>query len=402
MTSANNTQRQTQVRGAIALVAVIAVAGAVFGRLAMTRNSAGQKYLTAGSAHYQAGRLGEAASSWEEALRAAPSDPLAYELLSKIYLENGAPDRALPLLKRLIQLAPNTPEVYSQLAEAMALTSTGNAMEAAKRAVAKEPGSAKAHVLLGIQLSNQQDHATAIAELTRATLLAPNDDKIATSLGQAQLNAADLAGAEKTARGVLKRTPSFTTAWFVLGWAFSRQTPTPENLKEGIAAFEKALELKPDQLEARAELGRLFLAAGQPQKAKEALETVWMGIKTDNVAFQLSNVYKQLGDTQKAQEFQKEFNRLHTLTTQREALRKRFSTNPQDVETATELAKVELGLDNRDETAALLQGILQAKPDSTEALEMIVELFKRSGDSARGEEYQTRLTKLREGKEGRQ
>ena len=386
----------------MALLAVLAVVGAILGRRALTYNRVEQKHLTAGSEHFQAGRLAEAASSWEEALRAAPGDPLPYQFLAKVYLENGAPERALPLLKRLIELAPSTPEVYSQLAEAIALSNKGNALEAARQAVAKEPGSAKAHVLLGIQLSNQQDHATAIAELTRATLLAPTDDRIATSLAQAQLNAADLAGAEKTARGVLKRNPSFTTAWFVLGWAFSRQTPTPENLKEGIAAFEKALELKPDQLEARAELGRLFLGAGQPQKAREALETVWMEIKTDTVAFQLSNVYKQLGDTQKAQEFQKEFERLHTLTTQREALRKRLSTNSEDVPTATALAKVELGLDNRDETAALLEGILQAKPDSTEALELIVELFKRSGDSARAEEYQRRLAKLRESKEGGQ
>jgi Flp pilus assembly protein TadD len=349
-----------------------------------------------GIGHFQARRYDQAILSWQEALRADPTDPEPYQLLANAYLQLGAPDQALPLLRRLTELAPRTPELYSQIAEAVALTGDGDALGAAKQAVEKEPGSARAHALLGIQYGDRQDHVASVGELSKAHLLSPDDNKVEASLAQAQLNAADLDGAEKTSRNILARDRDYATAWFVLGWSYSRRTPTPENVREGIAAFAQTVRLRPKEAVAHAELGRLQLIAGDLPAATRSLEAAWrMGPQTDQVAFQLAEAYRRAGQTQKAQQMQATFARLHSAVTRRDALKKRLSVDPNDLDARLELGVLELDAGNLNEAGGYLQRVVQARPDDPQALAAAVRFFTQAGDAQRARAFQERLIKGR-------
>jgi Flp pilus assembly protein TadD len=355
-----------------------------------------RQHLTAGTAFIEARQTDKAMTEWQAALRADPAQPQPYQLLADAYIETGRPAEAIPLLRRLVEIAPQTKGIYSQLAEAIATTGKGNITEAAKLAVEKEPDSAKAHALLGISYGNQQDHTVAVSELRKAALLAPNDNSIVVSLAQAQLNAADLEGAEKTVRTVLARTPDYAKAWYVLGWSFSRRTPTPENIKEALSAFEKSLTLTPNNVEVMTELGRLYLAENRLPQAQTMLEKAWQqGPRTDQMAFQMAQVYRRQNSATKATEMQATFEKLHKAVTERDALVKRLTTNPTDAETALKLAELEFDAGNIEEALSLLQGVLQVRPEDPRALADAVKFFQKTGNAALVKEFQERLAKVR-------
>jgi Flp pilus assembly protein TadD len=354
-----------------------------------------RQHLSAGSAFFESKQTSKAMSEWQAAIKADPTQPQPYQLLSDTYIQTGRPAEAIPLLKQLITIAPQTKGVYSQLAEVIALTGKGNIADAAKEAVAREPDSAKAHAILGISYGNQQNHAMAVSELRKATLLAPTDNTIIVSLAQAQLNAADLEGAEKTARTVIAQSPNYATAWYVLGWSFSRRTPTPNNIKEALNAFEKSIIIDPTNVEVMTELGRLYLSEGRLPQAQTMLEKAWRGgTHTDQLAFQLAQLYRRQNNTAKATEMQTTFEKLHKAVTEREALTKRLSTNPNDADTALALAELEFEAENTEEALSLLQGVLQVRPSDPHALRDAIRFFEKVGDSARVKEFKERLAKI--------
>lgn len=232
----------------------------------------------------------EAEKAWLQALVQDPSRPEAYQLLSHLYLRIGQADRAIPLLVHLYKISPNSSHTLCTLAEAYALTGQEEKwLHTAQQAVKVEPDCPRAHALLGIAYSNIYDHKAAISELSRAALLAPNDPKIVTSLAQAQLDAADLEGAAHTALNVIAHHPSYPTAYYVLGWDFSRRPPTPINVQTALQAFQKLLQLDPSHTDVLEEMGRLYLLTGSNQKARKYLESAWKkGDHSQEVAYNLA------------------------------------------------------------------------------------------------------------------
>ncbi|HZP81544.1 MAG TPA: tetratricopeptide repeat protein [Chthonomonadaceae bacterium] len=258
MESVTSTPRRPFGRRLLGSLLLVCVVAAVALNLRFLRDRPVQAHILQGVAMQQAGKLTEAEQEWRTALRLAPSRREPYQLLSALYMKTDRPEAALPLLERLRQLAPNADHTLCNLAEAYTRTGQGEkALETARQAVVIEPQCPRAHALLGILLGDRQEKSGAVTELTRAAALAPDDEKIVTSLAQAQLTAGDLDGAERTARAVVARWPRYPTAWYVLGSVFAARPATPENLREGIAAFTQVAELKPDWEEARTELQRL-------------------------------------------------------------------------------------------------------------------------------------------------
>jgi predicted Zn-dependent protease len=355
-----------------------------------------QEHLARGVASLEAGKPKEAEQEWRAALRLDPTRAATYDLLAGLYIDARHPDLAIPLLERLQQLAPRTNHVLCRLAQAYAETNQEQkALATGRQAVILEPGCPRAHALLGVVLGNEMETRESIAELSKAAALAPTDDKIAMSLAQALLDGNDLTGAERLARQVIARDPQYPTAYYTLGRSYSRRTPTPENLKEGIAAFEKATQLQPAWGDAFAELGRLRLLAGDNAGAITALEYLWKrGVRTQEVAFNLATAYRKSGDAARTARMTAEFKRLSDLSTKHEALRKRLALEPNNLDVGLQYAEVEIQAGNYQNAEELLSILLRARPRDPGTLKAAIHLCDIQGQKQQAQLFRQRLAAL--------
>jgi tetratricopeptide (TPR) repeat protein len=85
--------------------------------------------------------------------------------------------------------------------------------------------------------------------------------------GLALANAGDFLGAEAAYRQAIALDPKLPEAWNGLGHALKKQKRYPESL----AAYDRALELRPDFPLAMQYLGELYVETGQVDKARALL-----------------------------------------------------------------------------------------------------------------------------------
>jgi tetratricopeptide (TPR) repeat protein len=103
-----------------------------------------EAHVDLGALHAELGELGEARVAYENALRIGPWFVPAYLNLADLLREEGRDEEGEKLLRRAIELAPDSPE---------------------------------AHHALGLLLVRRQDLPAALAELRRAAELAPDDPR---------------------------------------------------------------------------------------------------------------------------------------------------------------------------------------------------------------------------------
>ncbi len=375
----------------LSLLVVLGVVAALV-NLGFASRSTVRLHIQRGIDAYQGGQQVVAISEWREAMRQDPTHPLPYRLLSETLLANGEAKEAIPLLLQLVKIAPNTPHLYCRTAEAIALSATSDAaLEAAKTAVAKEPDCGKAHALYGMAMSDRANHAVGVSELSRAVVLSPGDTPIALSLAQAQLSAADLEGVDQTILTILAREPNNAKAHYLLGWTYSRKTPTPENLTKATSAFETAYRLNPELTDIPAELGRLQVQSGRYQAALPYLERAWNLEPHADIAFNLAKAYQGLGNAAKAADMSAAFKKLSDLDTRTRALQKRLAVNTTDVEAAIELSECHIQAKNWEEASPLLRELLRIRPDDTRVLKAALLLFQGTGNTSAENTIQLRL-----------
>ena len=365
--------------------------------LKANRDAGVRSHISSGIAFLSDKKYDKAVGAWREALRLDPQMPDAYLLLSEYYISSGQSENAIPLLERLKKIAPATPLLYTKLAEAYTVAGKPDeAFAAAKEAVKNEPESPEAHALLGIQLANRASVKEGVAELSRAVLLAPENPRILTSLAQAQLDAGDFVGAEASARNALKKSPDFQTAWFVLGFSYSRRNPSPENLREAITAFERLAQLAPDRGDGLSELGRLYNLAGRPADARKTLEALWRkGFKSDEIAFNLAKAYRLTGDQKRSLQMTAEFNRISQYTRQHDDLTKQMISSSNRPEVALKLVKLETEAKNFEGAVPLLEKLLQINPGDLETLKAAIKVYEGLGNQKAVEFYRQKISRIK-------
>ena len=389
--------RETQVRSnrlpLIFIGFALLILIAIFINVRFGHRGQDDKHIEQGINALNARKFEEAEREWREALKESPQRPEPYLLLSEFYVTSGHPEEALSLLQGLEKIAPSTKQLYRRLAESYSLTGqTVPALEAAKKAIEQDPSDSAAHALLGIQLGNQMDARGSVSELSKAALLSPQDDKIALSLAQAQLDAGDFAGAEATARKVIARNDRYATAYYLLGWSFSRRDPSPDTLIQAITAFRKATELDPKRADAFAELGRLSSLKGDALEAQKALKKAWdLGLHDGTTAFNLASAYRKTGDAKNATLMSQEFKRISDYTTRTEALQKTLRVSPENIEAALQLAELDIEAEKYEDALPLLQKILQFQRQNLRALRAAEKLYTRIGDTKNATFYRERI-----------
>lgn len=253
-------------------------------------------------------RLGDrsARGSLQKAFEKLQEKPLRVQVgleLAGLYEQQGDIEAAGALMRRLVQLDPENPDIlfsaqriYSDLAD-----------DTLNKLAVVAPGSARMQQAIAEHLVNEGDLKTAIEHYRKALEIEPRLPGVRYELAEALLMAfrgdpARQAEAEKELNTVIATEGDNAKVQCVLGEiAFDRS-----DLAGARAHFDRALTLDPVNSEAQIGLGRILMAMDKPQEARKYLE---MAVHSDPLNgpahYQLAQACRKLQITDEAKkEFQ--------------------------------------------------------------------------------------------------
>ena len=186
--------------------------------------------------------------------------------LAEAELAAGDGEAAVARWSRAIELRPRSEFLQLALADGLRrLGRTDEARRACRKALALDPRSAPGWLgLAGLAATPEQELAVLSEAITTGT------DSVVVLLEAARLEAA--AGHADAARGLLDRAaelmPSAAAVWLER----ARLDEAEGLLDDALADCQKATELEPANPETALCTGRVFLARGEPQRARPHLQ----------------------------------------------------------------------------------------------------------------------------------
>jgi Flp pilus assembly protein TadD len=173
-----------------------------------------------GDLHRRAGQHPEAIAEYSKMMKLAPDDPRPYFLVAAIYLEEGKEGEARKLYQKALRFKAYVGQVYNNLgAIAYREGRLDDAYWYLKRAALKRPRSVSARYNYAMVLSARKEGEAALAEIAAGLALDPRHAGLLALRGVVMLRVGDLTEARK--------------------------------------AFEAALSVKPDAVDARHDLDKL-------------------------------------------------------------------------------------------------------------------------------------------------
>jgi putative PEP-CTERM system TPR-repeat lipoprotein len=213
----------------------------------------------------------KAEKDYREVLGVDPDDPLALRRLAAIYFDQGQLGRALPLLKRSAEFAPNDPEVQLKLcASLLSARQYQQARDAALLVLDKQPGNEQALVLLaGTAVAREDVEETKkLVETLRGT----DQDRAGyhLALGRLALRQQEEATAESEFKAAVKLDPKSAEAYASLAnlyWARNDLAAAEQN-------FKAAAEVSPLRSPLRVRYAEFKLRTGAVAEAKNILREI--------------------------------------------------------------------------------------------------------------------------------
>jgi tetratricopeptide (TPR) repeat protein len=234
------------------------------------------------------------ASRLREALKADPKNLVARENLARTLLQLGQIQDAQAELTQLLNLAPGYPEANYLMAQV--LTQQGKADDASEylRAVLRtNPSHVGANIMLAGYLLRKGQREQAVTRLETALRVNPNLSGLKFQLGTLYAQTGRLEDALRLARELQKSDPAAPGPPVLIGLVqLARSNP-----QGAIEAFETALKVKPNLVDAQRGLGQAYQALGEMDRAAESYRKV-LAIKGDDVA-SLNNLAFILLDVRK-------------------------------------------------------------------------------------------------------
>lgn len=254
---------------------------------------------------HRSGRLDEAGRMYAEILQENPWHADSLNLLGVVWHQKGEAERAVELIRRAIQLTPNQPHFFVNLASALrALGRHGEAIDAARIALDRRPRLAEAQLALALSLQATGQKEEAEATLLQMAADHPFDSRGPQALGnlyresgrfeealaayQEALgrNGNDAAahlglgtmllmsGQPFAAEGPLRRAtelaPKVAAGWLNYGTCLIRLGRDAEAAQ----AFEKGLEVAPNDPMLAVNLGQAYLGTGRLAEAENCFQEV--------------------------------------------------------------------------------------------------------------------------------
>lgn len=212
-----------------------------------------------GLAQHRAGKLLEAAQSYQRAHRENPCDADALFLLGLLAEQAGRHNAAIGLITEALKLRPEAAAFHAALAQAQAAGGDLVQAEAAcRKALDLDPNLGSAWCCLGEIAASRGDDRQARLALAAASRLSPRSARPERSLGYLLCRQEKFDEAAEALRAGLRKTPNDATLHYTLGAALA----AAGHPGDAAAAYREALRLRPNFPEVLLNLGNLHYDAG--------------------------------------------------------------------------------------------------------------------------------------------
>jgi tetratricopeptide (TPR) repeat protein len=280
------------------------------------------------------GKTAEARQSLQDSFPQLPAGRLKTQAgldLAEILYENDDLDRAVDVVRTLLPLDPQNPDVLYTAARVYADLANRSRDALALAA----PNSGRTHQLMAEFLINKGDAHGAIRQFRKALELSPTLGGVHYELGDAILldsrEPPALDAAEKEFRTAQAENPQDANAEYRLGTICSLR----KDYKRAIGHYTRALQLRPDNAHAEQELGWAWFKLGDSQKGLEHLAAATRLDPLFPAAhYQLSAVYKQLGRADDSQREMAAFEKLQNSRQQIDQVYFRTRPSFEDIDAA--------------------------------------------------------------------
>ncbi|MDR3509905.1 MAG: tetratricopeptide repeat protein [Caulobacteraceae bacterium] len=223
-------------------------------------------------ARHRAGALDEAEALYWRVLESEPDHPDALHLLGVARQQRQDFAASAALISRALAQRPD-PAFATNLASAyLGLGRFAEAEQAARAALAKQPGLAMARTNLGVALHGQGRRREAAQILKEAALLDPGRPEAGASLGVVLLELGDRDAAVIVLRALVVRHPGYAPAHYNLGNAIAA-VETPETLDEALACYDRAIALAPGYADAHTNRASLLRRQRRLKEAEAGYQT---------------------------------------------------------------------------------------------------------------------------------
>ena len=375
--------------------------------VACSKEAKKTRFLAEADDYFKAGDYDNAKVSYLNVVSLDPQNALALERIGTMWLEDGAPLRAVAFLARASALDPNNAEYHIRLARSyLALGRFGDAKKEALKILEQFPDNGDAIVALTEAAQNKEDIEKAEQQLQKF----PKKDSVSVYLASANLclRQGDLSAAENAIRQALTVDPKSTAAHTAMGdLHLIRKDPNQASeefkkaadlapirsidrlkyaaFKSGIGDTEEVRRVSsemtrkaPDYLPGWCLLGEVAFKDKKYEEALSLLQNVFSRDPQNLDGHRLeSEVLLAKGDTKKAVEVLERLNQ----------------TYPDTSLIKYQLAQAYLKNNNMNQAKAVLDQAISINPNYADAILLLADINLRSGRSEAVIEPMTGLLK---------
>jgi len=246
-----------------------------------------------GTALFSLGRVTEAVTCYEQALRLRPDYADAEDNLGNALLRLGRVHEAVDHFERALALRPDDAAAHNNFGSALFLLGrTAAAIGEFEQVLRLTPADAEAHNNLANALAQDGRLGEAMAHYEAALQIDPRYAAAHNDLGNALAQSDRLTEAIAHYAAALRLNPGYAEAHFNLGNALVRLGRVPE----GVEQYREALRLAPDYAAAEHNLGNALVRLGHVAEAITHYETA---LRLDPgaaaVHYSLANALLRLG-----------------------------------------------------------------------------------------------------------
>ena len=248
------------------------------------------------AANYQA-----ASNSFARAVIKNSKDPLPYLLLGASLYWAGKVDQAISEYNEALRLDPKNPLAYQLLG--IAAGWKGNVQEAQDyflKANQLDPNKADTHMNLGSTYAVQRNLDKALEHFRQSVELAPREPLYHYQLGTLYEELGRDEQAEESFKKALHFFSNYEDAMLSLGALYEKLNRPQEALKY----YKRAVKTKPGDFVARLRYGFLLMRQGQVADARQVIEQAFSITRFKNEGLALNATYRASGKN--AQSFEKQ------------------------------------------------------------------------------------------------
>ncbi|MBZ5689228.1 MAG: tetratricopeptide repeat protein [Acidobacteriia bacterium] len=221
-------------------------------------------------AYYKMGRISDAATQLTHVHRQDPGNMQAVQLLGDCYLRMGENKETITLLQPVSKAHPDDLAIAYMLGTALLRNKQREEGAAVIDRILRNGESAESHLLLGMTKFEAMEYPEAIADLTKAAEINPNLPDVYSYLGQAQMASGDMTAAREAFERELAVNPNDFESNLRLAVLMKQDG----NYERAHQLVDRALLVRPKDPGALYQVGAVYLAAGDTNRALTSLESL--------------------------------------------------------------------------------------------------------------------------------